>query len=166
MRTTVLALGAALLLSSTLFAAPSEPGARRTDILGVRLDASREQVRERLTRKAMLERTEKRQEVWTLAKDPRYASLIVGYTTEGKVRFVTAIAKPNGAPVRYAEVADVTSADHREAGRTHTYTWTSGAHSVIAIGNSDRVEYLSLKKAPVTSVARKGDPDEEEEEDD
>jgi hypothetical protein len=165
MRITLLALTTALLVSC------ATSSARVTNILGVHLDARREAVHETLANTAKLEREEKRQEVWSLANDPNYASLIVGYSAEGNVRFVTAVAKPDGAPVHYADVSDIVAADHQAAGETHTYTWTTGTtgaprHYLIAIGDAQRVEYLSLKKAPSTKVARKGDPDEEEDDDD
>lgn len=120
-----------------------------TDILGVRLDMPRDEVRSSLAGVATLEREERRrQEVWTLSNDPRFASLIVGYSKEWNVRFVTAVAKPEGVAVHYDEVLDLASAEHRSAGETHTYTWTTGTppYSVIAIGKAERLEYLSLKK--------------------
>jgi hypothetical protein len=169
MRNTLLGLIAALFVScATSSPAPSGSEARVTDILGVHLDARRGVVHETLAKTARLEREEKRQEVWSLANDAHYASLIVGYTAEGNVRFVTAVAKPDGVPVHYTEVSDVATADHRAAGETHTYTWTAGAppHYVIAIGGAERVEYLSLKKAPPTIIARKGDPDDDPDDDD
>lgn len=139
-----------------------------TDILGVHLDARRDSVHEALAKTATLEQEEKRQEVWSLANDAHYTSLIVGYTAEGSVRFVTAVARPDGVPVHYADLFDVATADHRAAGETHTYTWTTGAppHYLIAIGGAERVEYLSLKKAPQTTIARKGDPDDDDDDDD
>lgn len=161
MRTTLLGVLTALLVSC------ATSSARVTNILGVHLDARREAVHETLAKTATLEREEKRQEVWTLANDPHYASLIVGYTPEGNVRFVTAVAKPDGVPVHYADVSDIADADHRATGQSHTYTWTTGAppHYLIAIGGAERVEYLSLKKAPPTTVARKGDPDDDDDDD-
>lgn len=152
MRSMILALATALLASCAT-------SSQVSDLLGVRLDARKQSVRDTLAPKAKLEREEKRQEVWTLAHDPRYASLIVGYTPDGTVRFVTAVARPDGTPVRYAEVANLTAADHRAAGETHTYTWMHGARSVIAIGNADRVKYLSLKKGLVANEEEEDDDD-------
>lgn len=120
-----------------------------SDILGVRLDMPGDEVRSRLAGVATFEREERRrQEIWTLTNDPRFASLIIGYSKEWNVRFVTAVAKPEGVAVRYGEVLDLASAAHRSAGETHTYTWTTGTppYSVIAIGKAERLEYLSLKK--------------------
>lgn len=120
-----------------------------SDIAGVRLGMSRDEVRSSLADTARLEREERRRhEVWTLNGDPRFASLIVGYTKEWKVRFVTAVAKPEGAAVKYAEVLDLTAAHHKSAGQSHTYTWTTGTpeYTIIAIGGPSRLDYLSLEK--------------------
>lgn len=154
-------------LVSALLVACATTSPAPSGILGVRLDARREAVHERLAGEAKLDREEKRQEVWSLTNDPHYASLMVGYSPEGRVRYVTAVAKPDGAPVRYADVLDVATADHRSAGATHTYTWTTGAppHYLIAIGGADRVQYLSLKKGPQTAVARKSDRDDDDNDD-
>ena len=142
----LLALTAAL-LASCATSGPSEV-APIADILGVRLGMSRDAVRTELADVATLEREERRRhEVWTLAGDPRFASLIIGYTPEWNVRFVTAVAKPDGTPVRYAEVLDLARANLKSAGQTQTYTWVTGTppYSVIAIGGPSRLDYLSIE---------------------
>jgi hypothetical protein len=119
-----------------------------SDIMGVRLGMSREEVHSSLATTARLEREERRRhEVWTIGDDPRFASLIIGYTPEWNVRFVTAVAKPGGKAVRYDEVLDLAGAKLRTAGRTHTYTWVTGTppYTVIAIGGPTRLDYLSLE---------------------
>jgi hypothetical protein len=150
-----LLLAAAALLASCATSAPppaaSLQAAPISDIAGIRLDMPRDTVRTTLATTAKLEREERRRhEVWTLTSDPRFASLIIGYTPEWNVRFVTAVAKPDGAAVHYDQVLDVAAAEHRAAGVTHTYTWKTGTppYYVIAIGPADRLEYLSLKKEP------------------
>ena len=125
-----------------------------SDILGVRLDMPRDSVRTVLANMAKLEREERRrQEVWTLSDDPRFASLIIGYTKEWNVRFVTAVARPDGMAVHYEDVLDVATAEHRAAGQTNTYTSKIGTtgtppYFIIAIGKPERIEYLSLKREP------------------
>ncbi len=141
----------AMLLVSCVTSAPVSERAPMSDILGVRLGMSRDAVRSSLAATATLEREERRRhEVWTLTADPRFASLIIGYTPEWNVRFVTAVAKPGGVAVRYDEVLDTAAADHRAAGNTHTWTWSTGTprYYVIAIGPPDRLEYLSIKEQP------------------
>lgn len=146
-----LLLAAAALLASCATSAPPTVVAPMSDILGIRLDMPRDTVRTALASVATLEREERRRhEVWTLTNDPRYASLIIGYTPEWNVRFVTAVAKPDGVAVHYDDVLDIAAAEHRAAGTTHTYTWKTGTppYFVIAIGPAERLEYLSLKKEP------------------
>jgi hypothetical protein len=138
----------AVLLVSCATSAPLAQRAPMSDLLGVRLGMTRGDVRSTLAATAKFEREERRrQEIWTIANDPRFASLIIGYTPEWNVRFVTAIAKPGGVAVRYEDVLDTSTAGHRAAGNTHTWTWSTGTpkYYVIAIGAADRLEYLSIK---------------------
>jgi hypothetical protein len=140
-----LTLIAALLLSFAVAASDAPP---ISDIEGVRLGMSRDEVRSSLAATARLEREERRRhEVWTLNGDARFASLIIGYTKEWTVRFVTAVAKPDGTAVKYADVLDLAAAQHKAAGQTHTYTWVTGtpAYTIIAIGGPSRLDYLSLE---------------------
>ena len=135
-----------LLVAALLVSCASMP-APQSDIAGIRLDMPRDEVRSSLADVARLEREERRRhEIWTLENDPRFASLIIGYTKEWNVRFVTAVAKPEGRAVRYGEVIDLAQASHQAAGETQTYTWKTSNHLVIAIGNATHLEYLSLKK--------------------
>ena len=150
LRRATIAIVAALLVSCATSAPVSQPErAPMSDILGIRLGMPRDTVRSSLANTARLEREERRrQEVWTLTADPRFASLIIGYTPDWNVRFVTAVAKPDGVPVRYEEVLDTAIANHRAAGETHTWTWSTGTpkYYVIAIGGPERLEYLSIKE--------------------
>ena len=139
------ALIAMLLVTSAAFAADVAP---ISDILGVRLGMSRDEVRAGLAAKATFEREERRRhEIWTVRDDARFASLIIGYTKEWNVRFITAVARPGGAAVRYADVLDLAAAKHKAAGQTHTYTWVTGTppYNVIAIGGPSRLDYLSIE---------------------
>lgn len=147
MKNALLLLAATLLVSCVTATASETVPAPQSDLLGIRLDMPRDEVRSSLATVARLEREERRRhEIWTLNGDPRYASLIIGYSPEWKVRFVTAVAKPEGQALRYADVIDLANASHQTAGATHTYTWKTPAHYVIAIGNATRIDYLSLKK--------------------
>ncbi|HEX9982008.1 MAG TPA: hypothetical protein VGF69_01970 [Thermoanaerobaculia bacterium] len=151
MRAFAAVLLALLLASCATSRSGAPPAPSRTapeDILGVRLNMPRAEVRTALAERGKFEREErKQQEIWTV-DDPRFASLIVGYDPDWTVRYVTAVAKPEGAPVRYADVLDVAGAEHKNAGATHTYTWPAGKYYVIAIGGPEKLEYLSLKKDP------------------
>ena len=87
-----IALTVTLLLA---FGALASDAAPLSETEGIRLGMSRDEVRSSLATTARLEREERRRhEIWTLNGDPRFASLIIGYTKEWNVRFVTAVAKP------------------------------------------------------------------------
>lgn len=108
------------MLTSTTSAAP------RSDVLGLRLEMSKEVVHQRLAKVGRFEREERgRQEVWTLVNDPQFTSLFVGYDREYKVRYVTAIARGEGSRrMRYSEVAPLKDARAENAnGVYRRYTW-------------------------------------------
>jgi hypothetical protein len=119
------------------------------DLFGVRVEDTKTAVHAKLGAVGTLQREEsKRQEVWEL-RDPRFQGAIVGYDAEWRVRFITAVAKEGGEPVRYADVLDVANATHRVTGTTHNYRWQPRGSEliVIAIGNDpERLTYLTLTK--------------------
>ena len=79
----------------------------RPEIMGVSLSMSREAALARLQAIGRLEKEErKRQEVWAV-NDARVSHLLVGYDTEYRVRYVTAIARAGGPRIRYQDVVDV-----------------------------------------------------------
>ena len=134
----------------------SQAGAPRPapEILGVRLGAGRDETTRRLGEIGRLEKEErKQQEVWALHDHPSYSHLIVSYDKEYKgVRFVTAVAKEGGRPVRYGEVLDTGKAQREQAGQNVTYTLTVQAQDgqpgyvVKAIGDSANLKYYSVEK--------------------
>ena len=119
------------------------------DLFGVTVNDSKADVHAKLGAVGTLQREEsKRQEVWEL-RDPRFRGAIVGYDAEWRVRFITAVAKEGGQPVRYADVLDVAAATHSVTGTSHNYRWQPpGAEIVIiAIGNDpERLTYVTLTK--------------------
>ena len=103
--------------------AAAKPAPSR-DIMGLRLNLSKDAARKLLKKLGHLQREERRrQEVWEL-NDPRYSHIVVGFDQEKRVRFVTAFTRP-GAKVRYDEVADLKRA--RQAGdisiNVYHYVW-------------------------------------------
>ena len=134
----------------------SRAGAPRTapEILGVRLGAGRDEATKLLREIGRLEKEErKQQEVWALRDHPSYSHLIVSYDKEYKgVRFVTAVAKEGGRPVRYDEVIDTGKARKEQAGQSVTYTLTVQAQGgrpgyvVKAIGDPERLNYYSVER--------------------
>src|SRR5215467_362252 len=107
------------------WAKASEPA---PEILGVRLGMDHARARARLTSLARFKSEDERQEVWTLRQDKRYQYLIVGFDRERKVRYVTAVARPNGQPVDYSAIGDTSRAERREAAGNMRYIWRSNKH--------------------------------------
>lgn len=114
-------------LTFVLFAFTVQVSARslHDNVLGLRIGMSREHVHRRLQKIGSLEREERgRQEVWTLAREPRFASILVGFDTNFRVRYVTAIAREGGLPMRYSEIAPIKDAQAENAHGAYTrYTW-------------------------------------------
>lgn len=147
------ALCAVLLLSYTIAAAAADAPAR--DILGIQLNMTKDAAHARLLKLGRLERNErKRQEVWEIT-DKRFSHLLLGYDTAGKVRYVTAVAREKGQPVRYSEVANLKTA--RQMGdpkiNNFNFQWELAARGdnpkthVIAQGrDAQNLHHLSLKR--------------------
>jgi hypothetical protein len=95
------------------------------NVLGLRVGMSRENVHRHLQKMGTLEREERgRQEVWTLATEPRFASVLVGFDGDFKVRYVTAIARDGGPRMRYSDLAPIKDASAESARGAYTrYTW-------------------------------------------
>ena len=140
----------------------------KSDILGIRINMSKENAHKRLNEIGRLEKEEsKQQEVWTLNNDPSYSNLIVAFTREDPaVRFVTAKAREDGTRVRYSEVLDLEKSQQIGSANNYKYIQefpadekTSG-YSIIASGKDQNfLTYLSLKDLTPSES-------EEEEEDD
>jgi len=131
-------------------AAPARP---RPEIMGISLDMSRDAARARLKAIGTLEKEErKRQEVWAV-KDSRISHLLVGYDSENRVRYVTALARTDGPRIRYQDVADVKSAQQSHVQGNHKFTWevaTRRGHAgYLLIARGRDLQYLdsySVKK--------------------
>jgi hypothetical protein len=125
----------------------------RPEIMGVALEMSREAAQARLKAIGQLEKEDRRrQEVWAI-KDPRISHLLVGYDAEYRVRYVTAIARPDGPRMRYQEVADLKSAQRLNNQGNYRFTWEiperrgQFAFVVIALGRDPNfLDSYSIKK--------------------
>jgi hypothetical protein len=149
-----LAITTLCLLIATASCSRAGGSATAPEILGVRLGAGRDETTRHLGEIGSLEKEErKQQEVWALRDHPSYSHLIVSYDKEYKgVRFVTAVAKEGGRPVRYEEVLNTGKAQRGQAGQSVTYTLTVQAQGgqpgyvVKAIGSPDHLKYYSVEK--------------------
>ncbi len=137
-------------------AAPSKP---RPEIMGIVLGMSRDSAQARLKSMGNLEKeARKRQEVWAI-KNPRVSHLLVGYDTDFRVRYITAIARANGPRIRYDEVADVKEAQRVNTQGNYKLTWQvaarSGQFAYLLIAHGRDPNYLdsySVKKVDQEEV--------------
>ena len=143
-----------LVIGVLVSAAPARP---RPEIMGISLEMSRDDARARLKSLGSLEKEDrKRQEVWAV-KDVRISHLLVGYDAENRVRYVTAIARPDGPRIRYQEVADLKSAQRSITPGNHKFTWEiEGRRGFILIARGHDAQYLD------TYSVKKKDQEEEE----
>ena len=136
-----LVLSLALGVSAIVFAATPQP-----QIMGISLGMSRTDARTRLQTIGSLQReTRKRQEVWTI-KDDRISHLLVGYDSDFRVRYVTAIARTDGPRIRYDDVADPKSAQREQNQGNYKLTWQiaalSGHTAYVLIAHGHDPQYL------------------------
>lgn len=142
----VIALG--ITAGSSLLLNEARAANLQDHVLGLRIGMSREDVHRHLKKIGTLEKEERgRQEVWMLAREPRFGSVLVGFDKEFRVRYVTAIAREGGRRMRYRELAPIQEAQAESANGAYTrYTWEikpdkkSAGYFLIAEGRDP--EYL------------------------
>ena len=146
----LLSVSLLLVICVLVSAAAARP---RPEIMGISLDMKRDDAVARLKSIGSLEKeARKRQEVWAV-KDARISHLLVGYDAEGRVRYVTAIARTDGPRIRYQEVGELKSAQRSVTPGNHKFTWEIEEHrgrsGFILIARGHDSQYLdsySVKK--------------------
>ncbi len=139
----------------------------KSELLGIRLGMTEAEAREHLNRIGRLEREERRDAVWALKDDRRFAYAIVGFDKETRrIRYVTVKAREGGERVRYAEVLDLKRA-RRVASAPNNYWLTQEVRArsrrpryLITARGADPtfLTYLSVK-----IVSAKAEDEEDEE---
>lgn len=130
-----------LLLSVAAFAVEAKV---RPEIMGISLGMAREAAHARLKSIGRLEKEErKRQEVWAV-DDPRISHLLVGYDTDYRVRYVTAVARKGGPRIRYQEVVDVKRAQRSNYQGNYKFTLEvkRGQLAYVTIAHGRDPQYL------------------------
>lgn len=112
-------------LTLTLLVIPASGRGLVDNVLGLRLGMTQTEVHRRLQKIGTLDREVRgRQEVWSLSSETRFASLLIGFDKDFKVRYVTAIAREGGPRMRYSELASIKEAYAETANGAYTrYTW-------------------------------------------
>ena len=156
-----------LLAATSSLTTAAEPKVQR-DILGIRLDMTKEEVEARLKKIGKFVRDErKQQQVWE-AKDKSFSHVIVGYEKNAPgLRFVTAVAREDkeAERIRYSDVGKVEAA--RQAGdpkiNNFNYEWTlppvKGHPEMLVIARGRDTEFLST-----VSLKRIGGGEEDDDE--
>jgi|ERR1700754_1325347 len=154
---TILQIHLCLLCFLCLFVATVEAKGR-PEILGVSLGMTREATQQRLKTIGRLEKEErKRQEVWAV-NDPRISHILVGYDTDYRVRYITAIARAGGPRIRYQEVVDVKHAQRVNYQGNYKFTLEArrGQVAYVTIAHGRDPQYLD------SYSVKKVDPNEKE----
>jgi hypothetical protein len=151
---------AAMLLLNAVASVPARAEERHLperQILGLRLDMQRDEAVKRLQEIGRLERTERRgQEIWKV-QHASFSHVIVAFSKEGQMRFITAVAREDekAQRVSYKSVGNVELA--RDLGdpniKNFNYEWQLPAEGrgpasiVVARGrDADHLSTLSLKR--------------------
>ncbi len=127
------------------------------EILGLRLGMNEAEAHARLTEIGQFVRNEvQEQEVWTV-RDPGFSHLLIGFAKDGKLRYVTAVARKDAEARRvpYGSIGDLVRA--RQAGdpkiNLYNYEWSLPADKgepetlVIALGrDAQYLDMYSLKR--------------------
>lgn len=144
-------IGLTLFLLLGAACASTRPAQPLGHLFGVSVGMSKADVHAKLGAIGTMTREErKRQEVWTVT-DPRFEGALVGYDEAWNVRYITAVARPGGEGVRFADVVDLKLAQHKSAGNSHNYRWqpAGASYAIVAIGNDpERLTYLTLTLDP------------------
>jgi hypothetical protein len=109
------------------------------EILGIRLGMDYARAHTLLTKLAHFKSEDERQEVWVLRRDKRYEYLIVGFDRDHTVRYVTALARPQGEPVDYSTIGELTDAERAGTTGNVRYIWRPKKHT-------DSLEYIVIAK--------------------
>lgn len=164
---TLASLAVLLLALTSSLTTAAEPDVRR-EILGLRLDMTKEEVETRLKEIGKFVRDErKQQQVWE-AKDKSFSHVIVGYEKAGPgLRYVTAVAREDkdSERIRYSDVGKLEAA--RQAGdpkiKNFNYEWTLppivGHPEMLVIARGRDPEFLST-----VSLKRIGGGEEDDDE--
>jgi hypothetical protein len=133
------------------------------EILGIRLGMDYARAHALLAKLGHFKSEDERQEVWVLRRDKRYEYLIVGFDRDHEVRYVTVLARPQGVPVDYNSIGDLTDAERAGTTSNVRYIWRpkkrpdSLEYIVIAKGHAlHRLTIYSVKRIAATL---ENDPD-------
>jgi len=146
---------ALLVLTLSGFAVGKQPPPQ---ILGLRLGMPYVQAHARLNEIGHFKSEDEGHQVWTLNHDKHYQYLIIGFDRDRAVRYVTVLARPDGQPVNYTDVGNLTEATRSGGEGNLRYTWKAndkkGHFEYLAIAKGKDPRYLnhySIKRLGVAT---------------
>ena len=149
-----------LILSLSAFAVGKQP-APAPQILGIWLGMSYNQAHTRLNKIGKFKSEDEGQQVWTLAHDKHYQYLIIGFDRDRAVRYVTVLARPDGQPVNYTDVGNLTEATRSGGEGNLRYTWKAndrkGHFEYLAIAKGKDAHHLNHYSIKRLGVVNEGD---------
>ena len=126
------------------------------EILKIKLGMSFANTHSRLSKIGHFKSEDEGQEVWILDHDRHYQYAIIGFDRNRRVRYVTVLACPDGAPVRYEDIGDLNSAVRFGGPGNLRYTWTVRAkrdhfdyEAAIKGKDQHRLDRYSIKRLDV-----------------
>lgn len=153
---------AGALLALSILVSHASDGEPKRDILGVHLEMTREDAAKRLDEIGTFERDERKQQAVWQVRDPSFSHVIIGMSKEGKLRYVTAVAREDDEAKRiaYSSIGDLEQA--RQAGdpaiKNFRFEWSLPARqdqpAAVAVALGRDPEFLSTY-----SLKRTGDTD-------
>ena len=149
---------AGALLALSMLVSHAGDGEPKRDILGIHLEMTKEEATKRLKEIGTFERDERKQQAVWQVRDPSFSHVIVGLSKEGKLRYVTAVAREDDAATRmpYSSVGDLHLA--RQLGdpaiKNFMFEWSlperKNKPAAVAVARGRDPEFLStysLKRA-------------------
>ncbi len=119
---------ATALLALNMLVSHASAGEPRRDILGLHLEMTKEEATKRLNEIGTFERDERKQQAIWQVRDPSFSHLIIGMSKEGKLRYITAIARADSEATRvpYRSIGELKEA--QQAGdpaiKNFRYEWS------------------------------------------
>lgn len=142
---------AVVALAWTLPLCISRAAEPEVELAGIHIGQPLDQVRHALSGKASFEKEDEGQQVWRVLTDPAMQYVILGFDRERRVRYITALAAPGGAPLTCAPLGD--APNPVKSGKAGNNEWWREIKQpgmelrVIARGASpDRLSSCSIRK--------------------
>jgi hypothetical protein len=149
---------ALLALSLTALAVAKQPAPQ---ILGLRLGMSYDRAHARLNEIGQFKSEDEGQQVWQLRYEKHYQYLIIGFDRDRAVRYVTVLARPDGQPVNYTDVGNLTEATRSGGEGNLRYTWKAndrkGHFEYLAIAKGKDAHHLNHYSIKRLGVVNEGD---------